>query len=108
MRNVEKVRITEICSNEHTRIEISTNGQEQLLNCNDHKGQGSTMFWRKLSLFNDKTFDDIFDGSEVLKNLSKTFEIVANSTDLKIKRTTKEEAGVYQCPSNKIHLVVVG
>ena len=66
------------------------------------------MFWRKLSLFNDKTFDDIFDGSEVLKNLSKTFEIVANSTDLKIKRTTKEEAGVYQCPSNKIHLVVVG
>ena len=99
----------DVCSNERNVIEISTYGKRHLLKCDGYKGNKTGLFWRKFSRESEgKSFQDIFDGRKLVKNLSQIYEMMENTSDLIIRRITVKEAGVYQCPFNKIHLIVVG
>lgn len=90
-------------------IETSTNGRRHRLKCDGYKGNKTGLFWRKFSSESEgKSFQDIFDGRKLLRNLSQIYEIIENTSDLEIRQLTDKEAGIYQCPSNKIYLIVIG
>ena len=84
--------------------EIVNFGKEKILKCD-----WLATYWRR-------GYVDIFDGNVITKGYNKTFE-VDNTTfnnDLKINRTTFEEAGDYLCLSKDIqntsliNVIVIG
>ena len=93
--------------------EFVFNGSEAVLKC---KLDGGGLYWTRRTDLIGNTFQEIYDGDSILEAFKYNFKIsnTSGKNDLEIHRSTFQDAGLYECISNKssgrliTNLIIIG